>query len=301
MKPIVVTVGMGIGPEVCIKSLESFTVPTLLLAKRGTLVKALQNDEKDWTYLWKFPLVQVVELEDDVEPAEVQAIRMACQMCLSNQASAMVTGPINKATLMEKGFSFPGHTGFLGHLCGVDRPVMAFSGGKLQVVLITTHIPLMEVPSQLNTLDIIEVVRVAHEAWQERGQTVRFGICGVNPHAGEEGQLGREEIDIIQPACDKLRQFGIDVTDVISSETAFLLARDNKIDVVVAMYYDQGLTPLKRVDCGQSVNWTLGLPIIRTSVDHGTADGIVGLNKANPASLQAAWALALEIAESNLR
>jgi len=301
MKPIVVTVGMGIGPEVCIKSLESFTVPTLLLAKRGTLVKALQNDEKDWTYLWKFPLVQVVELEDDVEPAEVQAIRMACQMCLSNQASAMVTGPINKATLMEKGFSFPGHTGFLGHLCGVDRPVMAFSGGKLQVVLITTHIPLMEVPSQLNTLDIIEVVRVAHEAWQERGQTVRFGICGVNPHAGEEGQLGREEIDIIQPACDKLRQFGIDVTDVISSETAFLLARDNKIDVVVAMYHDQGLTPLKLVDFGQSVNWTLGLPIIRTSVDHGTADGIVGLNKANPASLQAAWALALEIAESNLR
>lgn len=301
MKPIVVTVGMGIGPEVCIKSLESFTVPTLLLAKRGTLVKALQNDEKDWTYLWEFPLVQVVELEDDVEPAEVQAIRMACQMCLSNQASAMVTGPINKATLMEKGFSFPGHTGFLGHLCGVDRPVMAFSGGKLQVVLITTHIPLMEVPSQLNTLDIIEVVRVAHEAWQERGQTVRFGICGVNPHAGEEGQLGREEIDIIQPACDKLRQFGIDVTDVISSETAFLLARDNKIDVVVAMYHDQGLTPLKLVDFGQSVNWTLGLPIIRTSVDHGTADGIVGLNKANPASLQAAWALALEIAESNLR
>lgn len=301
MKPIVVTVGMGIGPEVCIKSLESFTVPTLLLAKRGTLVKALQNDEKDWTYLWKFPLVQVVELEDDVEPAEVQAIRMACQMCLSNQASAMVTGPINKAKLIEKGFSFPGHTGFLGHLCGVDRPVMAFSGGKLQVVLITTHIPLMEVPSQLNTLDIIEVVRVAHEAWQERGQTVRFGICGVNPHAGEEGQLGREEIDIIQPACDKLRQFGIDVTDVISSETAFLLARDNKIDVVVAMYHDQGLTPLKLVDFGQSVNWTLGLPIIRTSVDHGTADGIVGLNKANPASLQAAWALALEIAESNLR
>ena len=301
MKPIVVTVGMGIGPEVCIKSLESFSVPTVLFAKRGTLVNALQHDGKDWTYLWKFPLVQVVELEDGVEPAEVQAIRMACQMCLSNQASAMVTGPINKAKLMDKGFSFPGHTGFLGHLCGIDRPVMAFSGGKLQVVLITTHIPLIEVPGQLNTTDIIEVVRVAHEAWLKRGQAVRFGICGVNPHAGEEGQLGREEIDIIQPACEKLRPLGIDVTGVISSATAFLLARDNKIDVVVAMYHDQGLTPLKLVDFGQSVNWTLGLPIIRTSVDHGTADGIVGLNTANPASLQAAWALALEIAESNLR
>ena len=299
MKPIVVTVGMGIGPEVCVKSLESFTVPTLLLAKRGTLVTALQNEGKDWTYLWKFPHVQIVELEDDLEPAEVQAIRMACHMCLTEQASAMVTGPINKAKLMEKGFSFPGHTGFLGHLCGIDRPVIAFSVGQFQVVLITTHIPLMKVPSQLNTADIIQVVRVAHEAWLQRGHTVRFGVCGVNPHAGEQGQLGREEIDIIQPACEKLRHLGIDVTNVISSETAFLMARDNKVDVVVAMYHDQGLTPLKLVDFGQSVNWTLGLPIIRTSVDHGTADGIVGMNKANPASLQAAWSLALEIAQSN--
>ena len=299
MKPIVVTVGMGIGPEVCVKSLESFTVPTLLLAKRGTLVTALENDGKDWTYLWKFPLVQVVELEDGLEPAEVQAIRMACQMCLSEQASAMVTGPINKARLMEKGFSFPGHTGFLGHLCGIDRPVMAFSGGQLQVVLVTTHIPLMEVPSQLNTTDIVHVVQVAHEAWLQRGQKVRFAVCGLNPHAGEEGRLGQEEIGIIQPACVELRHLGIDVTDVISSETAFLMARDKEVDVVVAMYHDQGLTPLKLVDFGQSVNWTLGLPIIRTSVDHGTADAIIGMNKANPASLQAAWSLACEIAESN--
>lgn len=297
MKPIALTVGMGIGPEIVVRSLDTFTQPTWLLAKKSTLLKASEQLGVEWTALWQNPLLQIIEFEDGKEPAEVVAIRTATELCLSKQCSAMVTGPINKASLMHQGFRFAGHTGFLGHLCGVERPVMAFSGGSLQVVLVTVHIPLRNVAEQLTTDLIVETVEVSHHAWLDRGQTVRFAICGLNPHAGEQGELGREDIEIIQPACEILRQKGIAVTDVVSSETAFLLARDQKVDVVVAMYHDQGLTPLKLVDFGQSVNWTQGLPIIRTSVDHGTADAIVGQNKANPASLQAAWNLAVDIAQ----
>jgi 4-hydroxythreonine-4-phosphate dehydrogenase len=209
----------------------------------------------------------------------------------------MVTGPINKSMLMNQGFEFAGHTGFLGHICGVDEPVMAFSGGRYQVVLVTTHIPLNQVSETLNTEKIVNIVEIAHRSWLERGMNVRFAICGLNPHAGESGKLGREDIEIIQPACDLLRESGVSVTDVVSSETAFLMARDNQVDVVVAMYHDQGLTPLKLVDFGQSVNWTLGLPIVRTSVDHGTADGIVNQGIASSSSLIAAWNLAKSIAE----
>ena len=295
MKPIALTVGMGIGPEISIKALASFTHPTLLLSRKGQLLKALHQLGLDWNYLWNYPTVQVIEFESAEEPAEVQAIRSATDLCLSGQASAMVTGPINKASLMEQGFEFAGHTDFLGHLCAVSNPVMAFSGGRYQVVLVTTHMPLSSVAESLSTEKIVHTVQTAHEAWLNRGEPVRFAICGLNPHAGENGKLGYEDLGIIQPACDILRRKGISVTDVVSSETAFLMARDGLVDVVVAMYHDQGLTPLKLVDFGHSVNWTLGLPIVRTSVDHGTADGISGKGCANPSSLIAAWNLALEI------
>ena len=151
-----------------------------------------------------FPTVQVIEFEDREEPAEVQAIRTATELCLSGQASAMVTGPINKASLMEQGFDFAGHTGFLGHICDVRNPVMAFSGGRYQVVLVTTHIPLSRVPESLTTEKIVHTVQTAHEAWLERREAVRFAICGLNPHAGEYGKLGHEDLEIIQPACDIL-------------------------------------------------------------------------------------------------
>lgn len=300
MKPIALTVGMGIGPEVCVKALESFHHPTILLSRKGMLLEALQQMGLSWNHLWKFPAVQVVEYEDTDEPAEVQAIRVATEMCLSGQASAMVTGPICKSALMDQGFTFAGHTDYLGHLCGVSNPVMAFSGGRYQVVLVTTHIPLVKVASTLTTERIVHTVETAHKAWKERGKSARFAICGLNPHAGEYGKLGREDVEIVQPACDILRGKGVSVTNVVSSETAFLMARDGKVDVVVAMYHDQGLTPLKLVDFGQSVNWTLGLPIIRTSVDHGTADSIVGKGCANPSSLVAAWQLAKDIASQRL-
>lgn len=296
MKPIAVTVGMGIGPEVTLKSLAKFQHPTHLFARRGTLIEAAAVLDMDWSVLWSNPQVQVIEVDDSELPAEVQCIKTAAIGCLSGQYSAMVTGPINKNTLMNQGFTFAGHTDYLAHLCGANRAVMAFRGHQINVVLVTTHIPIHQVPSALSTHRIIETIQVAHRAWSEIIDSPRFAVCGLNPHAGEQGKIGTEEASIIQPACQMLQDMGLNVSDVMSAETAFMLARRKEIDVVVAMYHDQGLAPLKVLEFGQAVNWTQGLPIVRTSVDHGTADDLVGLNKANPESLISAWNLAYQIA-----
>ena len=175
---------------------------------------------------------------------------------------------------------------------------MAFTGGALKVALVTTHIPLMSVANALSRENILHTVRTAyHHLCHDLGiENPRFAVCGLNPHAGEEGMLGREEIELIHPCCDELRAEGLNIVGAVSAETAFLLAQQQEVDMVVAMYHDQGLAPLKAVDFGRSVNWTLGLPIIRTSVDHGTADSLVGTGKADHSSLMAAIYLAETIA-----
>ena len=187
-----------------------------------------------------------------------------------------------------------GHTDFIGHLCGVDEPVMAFAGGRLRVALVTHHMPLMSVGAALTIPRIQRVVRIAHRALVEDLQIAipRIAVCGLNPHAGEWGLLGFEETEIIGPACDELRAAGLQVVGPVSAETAFLNAQQGSIDLVVAMYHDQGLAPLKAVDFGRSVNWTLGLPILRTSVDHGTAEHLMGTGAADPDSMCAAMELA---------
>ena len=189
-----------------------------------------------------------------------------------------------------------GHTDFLGEICKTE-PVMAFTGGSLKVALVTTHIPLMSVGESLSVQKIQYTVETAAKHLsQDLGiAKPRFAVCGLNPHAGEEGLLGREEIELIHPACEELRTRGLDVMGAVSAETAFLLAGQGAVDMGVAMYHDQGLAPLKAVDFGRSVNWTLGLPIVRTSVDHGTAESLVGTGKASHESLMAALALAQRI------
>ena len=296
MKPIAVTIGMGIGPEVTLKSLAHFKHPTHLFGRRGALMDAVEASGMDWSVLWSNPNVQVIEVDDSEIPAEVRCIQLAASGCLSGQYSAMVTGPINKYTLMNQGFSFPGHTDYLAHLCEDTRAVMAFRGQYINVVLVTTHIPIQEVPAALSQQRIVETIQVAHQAWSELIERPRFVVCGLNPHAGEQGKIGTEEVTMIQPACQTLQAMGLNVSDVMSAETAFMKARRKEVDVVVAMYHDQGLAPLKLLEFGQAVNWTQGLPIIRTSVDHGTAEDLVGLNQANPESLIAAWDLAHQIA-----
>lgn len=302
---IVLTPGMGIGPEVALKALQADGWHDVVLAGRAEAVDAANADIG-------LPLVRVEALDGDAghgvavldpgdtrEPAEVAAIRLAAEACLAGRAAALVTGPIHKARLVERGFAFRGHTDFLGALCGVDREVMAFVGGELRVALVTTHIPLMEVGAALDRADIARVVHTAAAALRDDlGLAApRIAVCGLNPHAGEDGLLGREELDTIGPACDDLRGGGLPVLGPVSAETAFLQARLGAIDLIVAMYHDQGLAPLKAVDFGRSVNWTLGLPMVRTSVDHGTADALVGTGTADPASMRAALRLAREIVD----
>jgi 4-hydroxythreonine-4-phosphate dehydrogenase len=228
------------------------------------------------------------------EPVEVRAIRFGAEACLAGVARAIVTGPIHKARLAARGFGFPGHTDFLGALCGVERPVMAFAGRRMRVVLATIHMPLRQVPHAITREGLRHVIHTAHAALRDQLGVPEpvLVVAGLNPHAGDEGVLGSEERDLIGPVCDELRAEGLMVCGPISAEAAARDAAEGRADMLVAMYHDQGLTPLKVLDFGHSVNWTLGLPIVRTSVDHGTADDIAGKDIADPGSMLAALRLA---------
>ena len=184
----------------------------------------------------------------------------------------------------------------LGEIFG-HRPVMAFTGSTMRVALVTTHLPLADVPSAVTSAMVEHTVRTAHRALiDDLGlEAPRLYVCGLNPHAGEDGELGKTEKTVIAPVIERLRGEGMSVEGPICAEAAFMTAARGEVDMVVAMYHDQGLVPLKVVDFGRSVNWTLGLPIIRTSVDHGTADALVGTGNADPSSMQAAIRLAMDI------
>lgn len=238
---------------------------------------------------------------DDSEPVEVASIREAVRGCLEGRYSGLVTGPIHKKRLAARGFSYPGHTDFLGHLCEVKDPVMAFVGGSVRVALVTVHLPLSEVAGAVTSAAVKHTIRLADRALRDQLglEEPRLVVCGLNPHAGDGGLLGREERDVIGPAVAAEDARGTYVIGPVSAETAFRQAVAGQADLVVAMYHDQGLAPLKALDVAGresgSVNWTLGLPIVRTSVDHGTADDIAGRNQADPGSMLAAIALAEQL------
>jgi len=303
VRPLLITHGMGIGPEVTARALLAQPPgrPAVLLGRPETAQAAA-----DAVGLPLRPIASLSEAVAGVslmappnpqqEATEVAAIRFAAERCLAGEGAALVTGPIHKKRLADQGFTHNGHTDFLGALCGAE-PVMAFVGGDLRVALVTMHMPLMSVGAALTVEGIAHIVQTSHAALVgDLGlPSPRIAVCGLNPHAGEGGLLGSEEITTIGPACDALRAAGLDVVGPVSAETAFLEAQHKRIDLVVAMYHDQGLAPLKAVDFGRSVNWTLGLPMIRTSVDHGTADHLVGTGAADDASMRAALRLATTI------
>ena len=228
----------------------------------------------------------------------VDYITHAVRLAMNSEISALVTAPINKEQIHAAGIDFPGHTELLAHLTGGTRYGMLFVGGGLNLILATIHEALGKVPGLITKDRVLTTIRLAHEAMRSFGITApRIGVAALNPHAGEAGLFGREEAAEIVPAVLAARAEGIDASDPLPADTLFFKARNGRYDIVVAMYHDQGLAPLKMLAFGTSVNITVGLPIIRTSVDHGTAYDIAGKGQADTTSLHEAVRLATIMAD----
>jgi len=299
--PLLITPGdpQGIGPEVAVKAALAMDVSAILIGD----VDAVRR----WASEAEIPLCQAIEPGQGLrllsppggEPVEIAAIRMAAEACLEGRAAGLVTGPIHKARLAAKGFAYSGHTDFLGAICGSD-PMMAFVGAGMRVALVTTHIPLAQVPSAITRERVDRCLRLCEAGLASLGLTRRkILVAGINPHAGEGGLLGREELENVVPVCEILRQEGLDIEGPMAAEIAFTRLKKGQGDLLLAMHHDQGLAPLKMVAFGELVNWSLGLPIVRTSVDHGTADDIAGKGTADPRSMIAAIGLALQLSEGS--
>lgn len=229
----------------------------------------------------------------------LETLDIASQGCLDRQFAGMVTGPISKAIINEAGIAFSGHTEYLAARCAVERTVMLLTDGELRVALATTHLPLRAVADAINTEQLETCLQILHDALQRWFglTTPRILVLGLNPHAGEGGHLGREEIDIIAPLVTRLAGSGWSIRGPIPADTAFTTEARSHYDAVLAMYHDQGLPVLKATGFGHTVNITLGLPIIRTSVDHGTALDLAGSGRADAGSLLCAIQSALAMAE----
>ncbi|MBS0965563.1 4-hydroxythreonine-4-phosphate dehydrogenase PdxA [Acetobacter okinawensis] len=231
----------------------------------------------------------------------IESIRLAVELTLSGESSAVITNPISKDVVQSAGFKHPGHTSYLAELCQTPGDeVMLLAGPSLKVVPITVHVALRDAITQLSTELIIRTAHtVAAGLRRDFGLShPRLAFAGLNPHAGEHGLMGREEQEIILPAINTLRAQGLNVSGPLPPDTMFTPDARARYDVAMCMYHDQGLIPLKTLDMAEGVNVTLGLPIIRTSPDHGTAFDIAGQNKADPRSLEAAIRLAATLAEN---
>lgn len=241
------------------------------------------------------PRIEPGKPDADAATAILTSIEQATESCLSSAVAGMVTNPINKALLYGAGFRHPGHTEFVAALCDAvcetpSRPVMLLTGGGLRVALATIHVPLKDVPDLLDTIKLVELGKTVAEAMRQDFAipAPRLAFTGLNPHAGEDGTIGREEIDIINPAGANLREQGIDISDARSGDTVFAEALSGRFDAIIAMTHDQGLIPVKTLDMWGGVNTTLGLPIVRTSPDHGTGYDAAAAGTARPDSLIAA-------------
>jgi 4-hydroxythreonine-4-phosphate dehydrogenase len=231
-------------------------------------------------------------------PYVLAILERALAGCLGGEFSGMVTAPVHKGVINDAGVPFTGHTEFLAERTGTPRVVMMLAGGGLRVALATTHLPLREVAAAITAASLEQTLRILHAdlgRWFGIPRP-RILVAGLNPHAGESGHLGREEIEVIAPVLDRLRREGLGVEGPLPADTLFTPARLAGCDCVLAMYHDQGLPVLKYASFGHGINVTLGLPIIRTSVDHGTALDLAGTGKADPGSLLAAIEAAAEMA-----
>lgn len=227
----------------------------------------------------------------------LETIKVAVKECQAGYYDALVTGPIHKGVINDSGRHFTGHTEYLSDLTDSPQPVMLFVAKELLVALLTTHLSLSDVPQAITLQRLEDVIRVLDHDIQEKFgiSSPRINVCGLNPHAGESGHLGKEEINVIIPVIEKLKASGFKVNGPLPADTAFLPDHLLKTDVTLAMYHDQGLPVVKHHGFGEAVNVTLGLPIVRTSVDHGTALDLAGSGKIDCGSLRAAMDVAIAI------
>ena len=318
MKPVIaITMGdpAGIGPEIALKSFSSKRVnraarPVIL----GDLALLRRLSEK--LGLKSPPRSNVINLSTldlkklgpgrptiESSKAMVSYIKEAVRMAINFEADAMVTGPINKESAKLAGFKFPGHTEFIAHLTGAKDFSMMLGGDIIKVVLVTIHEPIKKVPSLITGKNVLKTIKITDSSFRKFFglKKPRIAVCGLNPHAGEGGLFGKEEIKIIAPAVNEARSIGINAIGPLPPDTVFFRMREGEFDCAVCMYHDQGLIPLKLMHFENAVNVTLGLPIIRTSVDHGTAYGMAWKGKASAESMIAAIEMAAGMAKKRLR
>ncbi len=244
--------------------------------------------------------VQCGELNRHNSRYVLKAIHRATKGCLAGLFDAMVTGPVHKGIINQAGIEFTGHTEYIADLCA-SQPVMMLATPGLRVALVTTHLPLAQVSQAITRNRLRNILRILHRDLQSRFAVHKpcILVCGLNPHAGEGGHLGTEEIDVIEPVLDNLRDQGFNLLGPLPADTLFTKKYLDQADAVLAMYHDQGLPVLKYSGFGQAVNITLGLPIIRTSVDHGTALDRAGSGRIETGSLQAAIEMALALIDKS--
>ena len=304
--PILITMGepAGIGPEVAITAFEHFggrvgARPLRLVGDPGLFASHREHVIPTHARAKAIPGTLDVANADAV----TEAIELAVRACLNGEAAALVTAPINKAVLNEAGFPHPGHTEFLAALTGARRAVMMLASEKLRVVPLTIHLPLAEVPAAISKQAVFETAEIILTALRRDFGILnpRLAVAGLNPHAGEEGMLGAEEEKIIAPAIAALKARGFAVTGPLSADTLFHEEARRSYDAALCMYHDQALIPIKTLSFWDGVNVTLGLPIVRTSPDHGTALDIAGTGKADPRSMIAAVKLAAAMADARNR
>jgi 4-hydroxythreonine-4-phosphate dehydrogenase len=318
---IVITMGdpAGIGPEIIAKVIDSGEIFPLcrpvVIGDAGVMKKLIEEMRLSVTVNSIASLAQADPAKGKLDVLDLQNVKLsshqwgtpaaasgkavveyikkAVELTVSREADAVVTAPISKEMMNAAGHHYAGHTELLADLTGTKEFGMLFVGGGLRVMLATIHLALKDVPRHITEKTILTALRLAHKATRYFGiDKPRIGVAALNPHAGEGKLFGTEEGDVILPAVIKARGEGIQASDPLPADTLFYKARNNHYDIVLAMYHDQGLAPLKMLAFGNAVNVTVGLPIIRTSVDHGTAYDIAGKGFADPASLLEAIKLA---------
>ena len=308
---IVISLGdpAGVGAEVTLKALQAAEIPSaryLVLGDRSAIAAAeastgirmaeLPVEFRDCGILPPNEPIQMGTLRAEYGAAAMRYVKDATLMCLRGEADAMVTAPLNKEAVALNGIPFSGHTEYIAELCGVSGSCMMLTSERLGVVHVSTHVSLRHAV-ELSTERIIRTIELGYEAMRLMGkERPRIAVCGLNPHAGEHGMFGTEDETFILPAVAACRSRGINCEGPVAADTIFFKAARGSHDLVVAMYHDQGHIPMKLLDFEATVNTSLGIPVIRTSVDHGTAFDIAGKNLANGANMAAAIRLAVTMA-----